>query len=179
MVYLLWKGRAENTAFVIKNLFSLAYLENLLYLCTRNYLLRMKTRLILLIVLALSFGACNNVPDEPLVGTWSESGKLLMKVLEFHEDGKLVYYEKRGHTGGGGTCDAGPFASLHYSVQNDNKLLINGEAEGFNDDLMLDTVPFSYLTNYSIKGRTLTIDSFAYDGGRYSKFDKLKLYKQL
>ena len=131
-------------------------------------------------VLALFLAACNNVPDEPLVGTWEESGKSFMKVLDFHEDGTLVYYEKPGQTTGGMPDEAGEFASMHYEVI-DNTLYFSGEEIYLSDGIKWDTIPYAFSSDFRIKGKMLTIDSFAYVWyfeGLQKRTYHLKLYKK-
>ena len=71
-------------------------------------------------------------------------------------------------------------AKLNYSVTDDNKLCISGRGRYIDIEAQTaDTVPFSFITDYTIKGKTLTIDSFSLDGGLEHKFEKrIILYKQ-
>ena len=127
--------------------------------------------------------ACNtnNPESKELIGTWSDPVQVYIRTFVFCEDGALLYtYAPDPRWDGAIPAEAGDGATLHYMVTENNQLCISGE---YVDDLTMeqtfDTIPFMFLTNFQIKGNTLTLDSFAYDGGINSRFDKnLILYKR-
>ena len=138
----------------------------------------MKKKLFILIALAAFFCACDTdkPKNEQIIGTWSEQDHAtsFVKFFCFNEDGTLQYYKKPDTTMPG-PDEAGEGATLHYSLTDEDKLLFYGEVM----DLANNLNPFAFVSDYSIKGNVLTIDSFAYDGGIHTKFYKhLKLYKK-
>ena len=146
----------------------------------------MKTlKLFVFAALVVMFAACNTQEPEPssLIGFWHEPYHVytFVKTMTFNEDGTLIYLEKRDTTVHGQISTSAPDgAKLNYSVTDDNKLCISGKGRYIDIEAQtVDTVPFSFLTDYTIKGKTLTIDSFSLDGGLDRVFMKqIILYKQ-
>ena len=138
----------------------------------------MKNLKTLAIVATMIFVGCNtNSPEtNNLAGTWSEPYHVNMYVasMTFDTMRGMAFYRNRPDTTWEIVLDdAGEFATLNYSASND-KIRFSGYSRFFKD-----TTYFEYVTGYSIKDNTLTIDSFSYDGGIYKRFQKpLILYKQ-
>lgn len=144
----------------------------------------MKTfKLLFLAAVAGIWSACEAIsPEEKaLIGKWSEQYHVDIYVasINFDEDGFAHYQKKPDTTWSTVIDEAGRFATLKYSVKN-NKLHFSGETSVWNDETSHyeENVPFSFVTDYSIQGNVLTIDSFSYKGGLDSFFNSLILYKQ-
>lgn len=143
----------------------------------------MKTlKLIFLAAVAGIFIACEAIsPEEKaLIGKWSEQYHVDINVesITFDEDGFAHYQEKPDTTWCVVHDWGGNYATLKYSVKN-NKLHFFGENRVINKETSYyERVPFSFVTDYSIQGNVLTIDSFSYDGGRNVFFKPLILNKQ-
>lgn len=143
----------------------------------------MKTfKLIFLAAVAGIFIACEAIsPEEKaLIGKWSEQYHVDINVesITFDEEGFARYQEKPDTTWDVVFDWGGNYATLKYSVKN-NKLHFSGENRVFNEETShYEDVPFSFVTDYSIQGNVLTIDSFSYKGGLKTLFKSLTLYKQ-
>lgn len=143
-------------------------------------------KIFLFAVVALMSVACNsNAPEskQQLVGIWSEPYHVKDAVQEFtfNENGTLIYIHKHDSTWTGIVHQWAPsYADLQYSVTNDEKLRISGKGRTVDIEAQtVDSVNFTFVTDYTIKGNTLTIDSFSYDGGLLSRFYyNIKLEKQ-
>ncbi|MBR4563327.1 MAG: hypothetical protein IKO26_02620 [Paludibacteraceae bacterium] len=145
----------------------------------------MKTpKLFIFAALAVLFAACTTPEPKPsnLIGYWSQPYHVysFIKTMTFNEEGTLIYREKVDTTHVPIWTAAPDYAKLNYFVTDDNKLCISGRGRYIDIEAQtIDTVPFSFITDYTIKGKTLTIDSFSLDGGLEHKFEKrIILYKQ-
>jgi hypothetical protein len=140
-------------------------------------------KLLFLVAVSGIFIACDaiNPEEQALIGKWSEQYHVDMYVesITFDEEGLAHYQERPDTTWFVVPDEAGRFATLKYSVKN-NKLHFSGETSVWNDETSHyeENVPFSFVTDYSIQGNVLTIDSFSYKGGLDSFFNSLILYKQ-
>ncbi len=127
--------------------------------------------------------ACNgNEPEQnELIGTWSEPYHVetYVKTFTFCKNDTLIYTNKPDTTWDIVVDDAGQEAKLHYSVKN-HQLHISGERNIFDESTSkFVREPFAFSTGYSIENNVLTLDSFSYDGGLYSRYYKpVILYKQ-
>ena len=142
-----------------------------------------KKAFFLFAALSLMLAACNtNEPtNESIIGTWSEPYHVKdgVKSITFNEDGTLFYLHKVDTTWSIQPTIAPIGANQYYSITEDDKLCISGRGRYVDIEAQkVDTLPFMFITDYNIKGDTLTIDTFAYDGGLESRFIKsIILYK--
>ena len=89
----------------------------------------------------------------------------MVKSMTFNEDGTVIYSNKPDTTWNTYPTYGGNYAKLNYAIIENGKLRFSGYAPKFSTDS-----PY--------KAHTLTIDSFAYDGGTMTEFEKtLKLKK--
>ena len=138
---------------------------------------------LLFIATMMLFVACNNEPDDvSLIGTWSEPYHVAdgIRVMTFNEDGSMIYQLKHDTTMWIQLHWAPKEVRLSYLVTDDDKLCFSGRGRHIDYEAQkIDTVPFEFLTDYTIKGKTLIVDSFSYDGGLETNFMKsITLYKQ-
>ena len=139
--------------------------------------------LIHIVLIALFFASCNsNTPiEQKLIGTWSEPYHVndMVKSMTFYEDGTVIYSNKPDTTWNTYPTYGGNYARLNYAIIENGKLRFSGYAPKFSTDSpYIDTVLFAFVSDFRIKAHTLTIDSFAYDGGTMTDFEKtLKLKK--
>ena len=124
--------------------------------------------------MSLLLAACNTYEPIPnqLIGTWSEPYhvSIYVKSFTFYEDGRLEYQRIPDTTWNPVIDEAGDFGKLNFKVKN-NKMYLSGMGLYSKDDTSkYEYVPFEYVTDYSIMGNTLTIDSFSCDGGLLSRF---------
>jgi hypothetical protein len=143
----------------------------------------MKTpKLFIFSALVLMLAACNTPEPSSLIGYWAQPYHVssFIKSMTFHEDGTLIYLMKADTTHVPIWTVAPDYAKLNYSVTDDNKLCISGKGRYIDIEAQtIDTVPFTFFTDFTIKGKTLTIDSFSLDGGLERRFEKqIILYKQ-
>ena len=148
-----------------------------------NTLNNMKAKVLIFVVLATIFAACNS--NEPkskvLLGTWSEplGFQVSVRTLTFNADGSAVYATMPDTT-----MSIYPTGGVIYGHMNyvalDNRLCFKGNGVKFDvDGSPVDTIPFEFFTDFLVEKNKLIIDSFAYDGGINSKFIKpLILHKQ-
>jgi len=136
------------------------------------------TKVLILASFALMIAACNTSNDPnpvSLVGKWSEPYHVYAYVttMTFNEDGTMEYIRRPDTTCTPVFADGGWGAILQYAVTEDNKLRFSGKGRHIDYEAQkVDTVPFTFLTDYSVKGSTLTIDSFSCDGGLERNFYK-------
>lgn len=143
-----------------------------------------KAMFISVLFLSAVFAACNtNSPTrQDLIGIWSEPYHVndMVKAITFKENGTLIYTDKPDTTWSIVPTYGGTYAELYYTITEEDKIRFSGETIKFSiDSPYIDTVSFAFTSAYKIKGRTLTIDSFAYDGGISTSFYRpLKLKKK-
>ena len=145
-----------------------------------------RANFLIIVAIVAMITACN--PDQPksqqqLIGTWSEpyNVKDAVKEFTFNEDGSLIYINKHDSTWTGPVQQWAPtYANLFFSLTDDEKLCISGRGRSIDtEEKTVDSIPFTFITDYSIKGNKLTIDSFSYDGGLETIFYKsLQLEKR-
>jgi len=139
-------------------------------------------KIFIVMSLALAMTACKtNSPEQnKLIGTWHEPYHMTetVKTLRFNSNGTLLYVEKPDTTWTVTEEWGGKEATLNYSVQK-GQLHFSGYGTRYdNRTSKTDTLAFNYSSGYSLKGTTLIIDSFSYDGGITTQFYTLKLYKR-
>ena len=135
----------------------------------------MKKNFILLAACIVCFAACNvnNPEKKELIGTWSEPYHVNMTVksIAFYEDGTLYYCDKADTTWENIIDWGGDHAEMQYTIKK-QQICFSGQYFFLNDEARRDSAIFKFNSGYSIEGNTLTIDSFAYDGGLISSFVK-------
>lgn len=153
-------------------------LQKLFKLVEQLYYTEIMKKYFLFAMIAMLCMACNtnNPEQKELVGTWSQPYHvdITVKSLTFNTDGSLIYTDKPDTTSVPVIDWAGDYAKLQYSVK--DKVL---HFTGYSKRSVTDSIPFAFSSSFSIKDKTLVIDSFAYDGGMNTNFIKpLELYKQ-
>ena len=141
----------------------------------------MKAKTLFLMALVAILAACNsNNPEQnKLIGKWTEPYHVneTVKSITFDANGTAYYTEKPDTTWISIIDWGGIEEKLTYTVKK-NKIYFSGEypSHPLRGE---ETHKFSFATDYSIEGNTLTIDSFAYDGGIRTLYIKpLVLLKQ-
>ena len=125
-------------------------------------------KILLFVAMVVLFASCNqnNPEQEQLVGAWSEPFHVntMVKSITFYDNGMLIYTDSPDTTWPQVIDYAGVFAKMKYKLKN-NQLHFSGMYNYINENAKRDSIPFSFSSGYTIKDNTLTIDSFAYDGG--------------
>ncbi len=135
----------------------------------------MKVKTICLILLSFFIASCTkDEPSKKIIGTWSEPyhTHVMVKSIVFLDNGTCVYTDKPDTTWPVIIDYAGINVKLNYSFVK-NKLCFSGEGEQYNCNVQKSkTARWVFYSDYQLEERTLTIDSFSYDGGLTTPFYK-------
>ena len=131
-------------------------------------------------VLLLTACGVKNVPsaikEEPLelqdiIGTWADpdGNRMYVRSLTFHEDSRVVYLEIPDTTWPIHDDSGGMYAEMEYEMIDTTICFLGIDEIG---------LTFKYTTHYRIDNKTLSLDSFSYDGGHRAVFVKPLILKK-